>query len=230
VALLIDREREKLAWWRWVLVLILIGLLIANGWYAYRWYTYGDNFPVSVPVFATANPDVDETEVTETQVKEYTVPALNPRYVSIPSLGVSDTRVYPVGVDKTGALATPANISDAAWYNKSDTPGSGGVVLIDGHNGGITRNGVFAKLGTMQKGDIIEVERGDGKTFRYEVRENQSMPLEEVNKTGMQMMMQTAEQGKEALNVITCDGKWVPRLGQFDRRIMLRAVLVDEQA
>jgi sortase (surface protein transpeptidase) len=100
-------------------------------------------------------------------------------------------------------------------------------MLMDGHNGGITRNGVLAKLGTLQKSDIIEVERGDGRVFRYEVRENQSMDLEEVNTTGMKMMMQSAEVGKEALNLITCDGKWIPRYKQFDRRIMLRAVLVE---
>ena len=76
-------------------------------------------------------------------------------------------------------------------------------------------------------GDIIEVERGDGEKFRYEVRENQSMHLDEVNNGGMRMMMTSAEEGKEALNLITCDGKWVPRLNQFDRRIMLRATLID---
>ena len=79
----------------------------------------------------------------------------------------------------------------------------------------------------MENGDSIEIERGDGKIYRYEVRENQSMPLDEVNSSGMKMMMQSAETGKEALNLITCDGVWVPRLEQFDRRIMLRAVLVE---
>lgn len=102
-----------------------------------------------------------------------------------------------------------------------------GVVLIDAHNGGITRNGVFEKLGTLKKGDTITVERDDGKKFTYEVRENQSMSLDDVNTKGMKMMAESAVPGKEALNLITCDGKWAPRLGQFDRRIMLRAVLVD---
>ncbi len=53
------------------------------------------------------------------------------------------------------------------------------------------------------------------------------MSLDDVNTKGMKMMAESAVPGKEALNLITCDGKWVPRLGQFDRRIMLRAVLVD---
>lgn len=213
---------------RFVILIVLVILLVATGWYAYRWYVAGDPFPVEVPIFATANPDIDESEVTATQIKDHTVPPLQPRYISIPTIDVSDTRVFAVGVEANGALGVPSNISDAAWYNKSSTPGSGGVVLIDAHNGGVTRNGVFAKLGTLQKGDKITVERGDGQKFTYQVYENQSMPLDEVNATGMKMMMESAVPGKEALNLITCDGKWVPRLGQFDRRIMLRAVIVDE--
>jgi LPXTG-site transpeptidase (sortase) family protein len=212
---------------RVVILTVLLILLAATGWYAYRWYVAGDAFPVAVPAFATANPHVDESEVTTSQIKEHTVPPLQPRYISIPAIGVSDTRVFSVEVEANGALGAPVNISDAAWYNKSSTPGSGGVVLIDAHNGGITRNGVFEKLGTLKKGDTITVERGDGKKFTYEVRENQSMSLDDVNTKGMKMMAESAVPGNEALNLITCDGKWVPRLGQFDRRIMLRAVLVD---
>lgn len=220
-------RRQPFPFIRVIALIILLILLTATGWYAYRWYTAGDPFPVAIPAFATANPNIDETEVTATQIKEHTVPPLQPRYISIPAISVSDTRVFSVGVESNGALGVPANISDAAWYDKSSTPGSGGVVLIDAHNGGITRNGVFAKLGTLKKGDKITVERGDSQKFTYEVQENQSMPLDEVNATGMKMMTESAVPGKEALNLITCDGKWVPRLGQFDRRIMLRAVLVD---
>ena len=214
-------------WWQWVISGILILLLVVSSWYAYRWYMYGDDLPVNLPVFVTADPNVDESEVTKKQVDEHTVSSLQPRYVSIPTIGVSQTRTFAMGVTASNILASPVNISDAAWYDKSDTPGSGGVILINAHNGGIRRDGVFSKLGTLEVGDIIEVERGDGEKFRYEVRENQSMHLDEVNNGGMRMMMTSAEEGKEALNLITCDGKWVPRLGQFDRRIMLSAVLVD---
>jgi LPXTG-site transpeptidase (sortase) family protein len=213
--------------WQWIIGGVLVLLLVASCWYTYRWYMYGDDLPVEFPAFVMADPSVDESEVTATLVDNHTVPPLQPRYVSIPSIGVRQTRTFAMGVDKNNMLQSPANISDAAWYNKSDTPGSGGVVLINAHNGGITRNGVFAKLGALKKGDIIELQRGDGEIFKYEVRENQSMPLEEVNDTGMKMMMQPVEIGKEALNLITCDGKWVPRFKQFDHRIMLRAVLID---
>lgn len=220
--------RSQRSWWQWVASGILLVVLVVTGWFTYRWYMFGDDLPVTFPAFVMADPDVDESEVTAELVDNHTVLPLQPRYVSIPILGVKQTRTFAMGVDANNMLKSPANISDAAWYDKSATPGSGGVVLINAHNGGITRDGVFAKLGTLKKGDIIVIERGDGEKFRYEVRENQSMPLEEVNDTGMKMMMQPVEAGKEGLNLITCDGKWVPRFKQFDRRIMLRAVLVED--
>ncbi len=99
-------------------------------------------------------------------------------------------------------------------------------MLIDAHNGGVSRDGIFAGLHTLENGDRIVVERGDGNNYTYEVAENQSMSLEEVNKTGMDKMMKSADESVEGLNLITCDGQWVPRLQQFDRRIMLRAIRV----
>ena len=100
-----------------------------------------------------------------------------------------------------------------------------GSFLIDGHNGGITKSGVFAKLSTLQAGDKIIIERGDGKKFTYGVVENISMSLEEANTSGMKKMTQSIESDKEGLSLITSDGKWIPKYQQFGSRIMLRATL-----
>lgn len=226
MALEVQRSKKSFPFVRIGIATLLLVLAAVTGWLLYRWYMYGDEFPVAVPALAVADPRVDEREVTKAQVAEHAVAPHEPRYVSVPSLGVDRARVFKTGLDQNNILGAPANISDVSWYEKSSTPGGGGVVLIDGHNGGITRNGVFAELHSLKQGDSIVIERGDGKVFRYEVRENESMPLDEVNATGMKKLMQPVEPGQESLSVITCDGKWVPRLQQFDRRIMLRAVLV----
>ncbi|MGK2895994.1 MAG: class F sortase [Candidatus Saccharimonadales bacterium] len=211
----------------WILILLVIcTLFTAAGWYAYRWYMTGEVPPMVKA--QSGDPEIDETPVTKEEISQHIVPADHPRYISIPAINVSQTRVLSVGVTSAGQLDVPDNIDDAAWYDKSALPGSGyGAVLIDGHNGGISRNGVFAKLGMLQKGDTIVIERGDGKKLIYKVIENQSMSLDEVNNTGMKMMMQSADPEKEGLNIITCDGKWIPRLKQFDARIMLRSVRIE---
>lgn len=222
------RHKREFHVWSWVFWILLLGALGASLWFGYQYFTRGDLPPFVSAKSLQADPRVDESPVTKKQVNEHKVPADQPRYISIPSLGVKDARVFAVGIDANNQLEAPQNISDAAWYEKSATPGNDyGAVLINAHNGGITRNGVFARLNTLVDGDEITIERGDGKKFTYEVVENQSMGLEEVNKTGMPMMMKSADEDKEGLNLITCDGKWVPKYQQFDRRIMLRAILTD---
>ena len=221
----LEIEYKKPHHWGWLIFLvILIAALAVTGWYGYRWYTTGEQPPIPVPI-VSANASVDETEITPAQIQQYTVPAFNPRYIRIESLNIDKTRIYPVGLTANNLIDTPKNINDVAWYEKSATPGSGGVMILNGHNGGSSRDGIFAKLGTLKIGDRLTLERGDGQKFNYKVVENQSMTIEEVNATGMAKMGQSAEDGKEALNIITSDGKWVPRLGMYDRRIMLRAVI-----
>lgn len=220
------RTRAKMT--LFFLCALLAVTLLISGYYALRWYTTGQ-LPPAIKVKAMeADPRVNETPVTKEQVANYTVPATHPRYITIDKLGIYNVRVFSVGLDQNNILKTPNNLDDAAWYNKSAFPGAGyGAVMINAHNGGITRNGVFAGLDRLSKGDLITVERGDGKKFTYSVASNGSMSLDQVNKTGMQEMMQSADPSKEGLSLITCAGSYVPAIKQFDQRIMLRAVLVD---
>lgn len=204
-----------------------IMLLGAGGWYGFRWYTTGEEPPL-VPV-ASADPSISEDDISVNDVDSYKVPSKHPRYISIPKLGINKARVQKVGITTNNELGMPKNIHDSAWYERSMTPGSGyGAVLIDGHASGVSKDGIFSKLKTLEEGDHITIERGDGKEFTYSVVENKSMPLEDVLKSGMKMMMQSAESGSEGLSLITTDGKWIPRYQQFDHRIMLRAVALED--
>lgn len=222
----IEAGKDRHYGW-WAMLGLAIVSLIIIGWYAYQWYTHGLQPPIPIPI-ARADTRVDESDVSKIMVDTYTVPATNPRYISIPSLDVSKTRIYPVGVTDQNLLDTPRNIHDAAWYKKSVTPGVGyGAVLINAHNGGISKDGVFAKIGQLKTGDEIIVERGDSQEYKYSVVENQIMSLEDVNEFGMKMMMESADPSVEGLNLITCAGKWIPKIQQFDQRVMLRAVAVE---
>ncbi len=223
--LYLDRKSDK-SWIRWTILALLASMIVLTIYYAYQWFTTGNQPPiVSLPASALADTSVDETPVTEDQRIDYTVPANNPRYISIPALNIMKARVQNVGLTKNNILDTPANISDTAWYNKSATPGQGyGAVLIDGHNGGISRNGVFAGLDKLKEGDEITLERGDGQKFTYSVVENKTESLQDANTTGMKRLMTPYDTSKEGLGLITCAGKWVPRDKVFDKRILVRAV------
>ena len=210
---------------RWIALLIIVAVVGAYAYYGIRWYKTGEISPLPMPV-AAADSSVDESRVTTEQKNEYTVAAKEPRYLEIDDFLIK-ARVMKVGVDERNMLRTPSNIDDTAWYEKSATPGSGtGAVLIDGHNGGVSRDGVFSHLDKLQEGDHIKIERGDGKKFIYEVRDVRDEPLDWVNKIGMKQMMQSYDPDKEGLNLITCSGKWIPQQKLFDRRILVRATII----
>lgn len=213
----------------WTVLGLLAILIVFAIYYGYQWFTTGSQPPlVPLPAAALADPTVDESPVTKAQIDSYTVPATHPRYISIPALNIDKARVQTVGLTKNNTLDTPMNISDTAWYTKSATPGQGyGAVLIDGHNGGISRNGVFVNLDKLKDGDTIMIERGDGKKITYSVTENRTMSLEQANTTGMKDLMTPYDTSKEGLGLITCAGKWVPRDKVFDKRILVRAVATD---
>jgi len=220
------QQKKEVKPLRWIILALLATLLILAGYYGYQWFITGEKPPVvPLPASALADPSIDESPVTQSMIDNYTVPATHPRYISIPALNVVNARVQSVGLTKTNTLDTPKNISDTAWYNKSATPGQGyGSVIIDGHNGGISRDGVFAGLDKLKKGDEIIIERGDGEKFTYTVVENKTESLKDANTTGMKRLMMPFDKSKEGLGLITCAGKWVPRDKVFDQRILVRAV------
>lgn len=166
-----------------------------------------------------------EVEPTEEEVHEYTVAADRPRYLSIEKLGISNARVLAIGINKKGELDTPNNIFDVGWYESSGKPGQGRTMLIDGHNGGPHVYGVFKRLPELAQGDIITVERGDGTVFRYQVIENNEVPLAESDRY-MVTAMRSPESGRESLTLISCSGEWSQSQGTYLSRQFVRAVLV----
>ncbi len=212
---------------RWLFVAAFAGLIAATGWFGYIWFTTGERPPiVPLPASALADPSIDENPVSQSVIDSYSVEKSHPRFISIPALSISNARVRSVGLTKTFTLDTPKSIHDAAWYNKSGLPGQGyGAVLINGHNNGISKNGVFANLNKLKEGDEIIIERGDGKKIIYTVVESRVESIEEANTTGIKRLLTPYNADKEGLGLITTSGNWIPRDKVFDKRILVRAVV-----
>lgn len=212
-----------------MLSLSVILLIALSGWYAYMYYTKGLVPPVPLPI-ATADPRVIETDVSKKELDEHQVSPTEPRYLSIPSLGINKSRIMKVGVTTNRELDTPRNIHDTGWYEKSSHPGEdSAAVLIDGHNGGPTKGGVFENLDKLQVGDVITIERGDGRLVSYEVVKNTSISLDEMNQSGMQQMSESITTDAQGLNVISCTGTWIPKLNTYDRRQVVRATAINAE-
>lgn len=170
---------------------------------------------------------LDETVPTEAQVKEYTVAADRPRYLSIAKLGVVNSRIITVGVKANGELGTPNNIFDVGWYENSGKPGQGKTIVIDGHNGGPNIHGVFKELPKLVEGDIIKIERGDGVIFKYKVVENKTVPLDESDEY-MKTAFRSPVADKESVTLISCTGEWSSKRSTYLSRQFTRAVLVED--
>jgi sortase A len=140
-----------------------------------------------------------------------------PRYITIPKLGVN-ARVLQTGVTSSGALGTPSNVFDTAWYTGSAKPGQPGATLIDGHVSSWTTHGVFYGLKSLVAGDQIQIQRGDGQILTYQVVKSQTYTDNEVD---MQAAMTPVVAGKSGLNLITCTGQVKPGTSEFNQRVIV---------
>lgn len=211
-----------------VLVLVLLGVFFGKTaiWEYYYYNEMEGSERAAATTVEEEEEELDESEVTETMRAEYTVPADQPRYLSIEKLGIRNARVLSVGLKSSGELSTPVGIFDVGWYNASGKPGAGKPILMDGHNGGPNVVGVFKYLNQLYKGDLITLERGDGAVFTYKVVENNTISLDEAD-SYMSTAMTSPVPGTESLTLITCTGEWSQTRRTYLSRQFVRAVIVE---
>jgi LPXTG-site transpeptidase (sortase) family protein len=166
---------------------------------------------------------VSTVKPSASDISSYTVPAGNPRTITISKIGVY-ARVLNVGTDKNGALKAPGNVFDAAWYNQSALPGQPGATLIDGHVSSWTSDGVFHNLKKLASGDVISIENGGGIIYRYSVVQTKIYSSSNVDMTAAITPIVT---GTSGLNIISCYGKVTPGTSEFNQRIIVFAKLIN---
>lgn len=172
-----------------------------------------------------AQEELIEEEPTEAEVREYTVAADRPKYLTVEHLGIYNARILPMGLTSEGALDTPRNIFDVGWYQMSGKPGQGGTLIIDGHNGGPHVKGVFKNLPNLRIDDVIKITRGDNVVYSYKVVDNVEVTLSEAD-AYMVKAAQSPVTGKESVTLISCTGEWSQQRGTYLSRQFARAVLL----
>ncbi len=227
MSLKINNWRVIVKWVIWSLVVVLfLVFLVRVLVFENNYYNSKQGSERAIAEVINTGEELDEEKPDEDAVKEYTVAPDRPRYLTISKLGITNARVLAMGVNTEGELDTPRNIFDVGWYEGSGKPGLGGSMVIDGHNGGPHVHGVFKNLPDLSHGDIIQIERGDGLVFKYEVVENVSVPLDESN-AYMSTAMKSPEVGKESVTLISCTGEWSQSKQTYLSRQFTRAVLAD---
>nr|WP_202502231.1 class F sortase [Streptomyces sp. SID5785] len=148
--------------------------------------------------------------------------ASKPVRVRIPQIGV-DAPLTGVGRDAEGWLDAPppekANL--AGWYTKAVTPGERGTAVIDGHVDNAKGPAVFYGLGSLKKGEHIEVDRADGTTAVFEIH-----GIDVVDKNAFPDRKVYGSTGLPELRVITCGGSYSKR-GGYSGNVVLYGLLTE---
>lgn len=159
----------------------------------------------------------DETKITSDILSNYSVAPDLPRALYIDKLDIA-ARVLPMSVNNTGSIQAPVNIYDSGWYTGSMKPGEAGAMFIDGHASGPTREGLFAYLDTLEKGDTLQVEKGDSTKLQYKVVHTEVVALSDID---MKKILLPRNGVTKGLNLMTCTGKWLPREKTYDHRVVV---------
>lgn len=167
---------------------------------------------------------VDTTEPSEVEIAEYHVSPHLPRYLTIRSLGIYNSRVEQSGIGANGEMSVPYNTWNTGWYINSDLPGKiGGTAVIDGHSG--DSHCIFNNLPRIQPGAEIVIEMGDKKTkYTYVVT---SITTKQIGAEA-NAYMETAlarKPGVAQLTLITCTGDWWQQSRTYSHRLFVHAVL-----
>ncbi len=118
----------------------------------------------------------------------------------IDKIGV-DAPVSTYGLDENALPRVPYDADLVAWYDFSSYPGNGENAVFAGH---VTWNGdaVFKRLGELETGDRIRIQREDGSNLIYEVTE--TVLVEPSDPTARDWMLPA---GEDVVTLITCGGE-----------------------
>ncbi|MFH8926284.1 class F sortase [Streptomyces pristinaespiralis] len=144
----------------------------------------------------------------------------DPVRLLIPAIGVNAPLIR-LQLNEKGALRPPPAAAPAlaGWYGDGATPGEKGTAVTAGHVDTPAGRGVFYRLGSLGKGDTIDVVRKDRRTAVFtvdgvEVHDKNDFPDEKVY----------GDSGRPELRVITCGGDRSAK-GGYEGNVVVYATL-----
>lgn len=139
-----------------------------------------------------------------------------PVRLRIPAIGV-DTGLQKLGLASDGRIEEPSDPMSAGWWAEGPRPGQAGPAVIFGH---VTfgRSAVFFRLGDLQPGDDVFVDRSDGSTARFEITRQGT-----YQKTQFPSDLVYYPTLKSELRLVTCGGPIDPTTGRYRDNLVVFA-------
>lgn len=165
---------------------------------------------------------IDETPISQAVLNNYQVSATQPRIIRIPKLQLY-ARVAHIPANND-SVHPPGNIYDSGWLDNTARPGEKGAMLISGHAFGMTKEGIFYRLGNLQPGEEITVENGSGKIFKYKVEKTL---LIDNNKTDLTTLLSPAPAGDSSLILLSHNQRFDVAISKYGQRYAVYARLIN---
>jgi len=146
-----------------------------------------------------------------------TAQAVRPVSIQIPAISVHTT-LQELGLDASGELAPPTNLTQAGWYTGSPVPGQNGPSVIAGHVDSYTGPAVFFQLKSLKPGDTITVGLSSGTKVVFRVTLVQRYPKNEFPTADVYGARPDPE-----LRLITCGGSFAS--GHYLDNVVVYAAL-----
>ncbi|GAA3387898.1 class F sortase [Streptomyces roseoviridis] len=141
--------------------------------------------------------------------------------IRIPAIRVA-APIMDVGLDQNGWIAAPppqdANL--AGWYQNGIAPGQRGTAVVVGHVDNTAGPAVFYGLGSLEKGQHVEVDRYDGRVAVFEI-----YGVEVYQKDNFPGVQVYGDTGQPELRVITCGGGYSRARG-YEGNVVVYARMV----
>jgi LPXTG-site transpeptidase (sortase) family protein len=135
-------------------------------------------------------------------------------------------QIESIGLDSDGVMETPTSWNRVGWFVGSSKAGQRGNLIINGHYD--TNYGgpaVFWVLKNIRVGDTVTVTDKYGRLYDYSVTDSFHIDINDPDR--LDVLEDVGE--KEILTLITCGGVWVPQDGTYNKRLVVRAELVQEK-
>ncbi|MFE6887525.1 class F sortase [Streptomyces sp. NPDC057694] len=207
-----EQPRKRAPWGVMALVLLTGLALIRNG---------SGEFDIGPPQPASAAAADSRTPVWATSKAPDPLPFSAVDRVRIPAIQV-DAPVMPVGLDAEGWVDAPPpqDPNLAGWFSGAVSPGEKGTAVVVGHVDNMQGPAVFYGLGSLKKGNHVEVKRKDGKTAVFKI-----YGIEVYAKSDFPGKKVYGSTGAPELRVITCGGGFSKQHG-YDGNVVVFARLV----
>ncbi|MCT4353478.1 class F sortase [Streptomyces sp. Je 1-79] len=149
------------------------------------------------------------------------LPAAPASRIRIPSIRVN-APIMDVGLDAAGWIEAPPpqDPNLAGWYQNGIAPGQRGTSVVVGHVDNEAGPAVFYGLGSLEKGQHVEVERYDGRVAVFEI-----YGIEVYAKNNFPGVQVYADTGEPELRVITCGGGY-SRVHGYEGNVVVYARMI----